>query len=327
MVSIRILFIFSIAYAISGCVAIRPFPQVARAGDTITLAIGSLDKINRSNTAIVYVPDSDPTNPIDLTSNIRSILNIYPDKTSKAYWDTTSGSGLETMTYQSTLSNHGPWQTVLVLDLPVTMPPGTGHFTVTPGPEVLYPATVTKVGDVNIDMEILADSSGNALVGAPHDFEYRKFFANTNTNIGDLTALEKSRQAVVRYVVNSSSTSTSAAAYYKLSVPIVDQYGNDVSDQVSDGQIAVVLDDQPKYVVNQTNLIWSRQGSQFKVLVTNVSGNQIMQQIRFSILVRDESLETANGWILSSTPSLLSVQYFDKDGNVITGPHPKVELL
>ena len=111
----------------------QTFPGVVRAGDTVTFAIGSLDGLNRSNITVEYYPDSDPANPVDLTRFVRSVMKVYPDKTSQAYWDVTSGYGLETLTSQTSLSGHGPWQSVVVVDLPLTLPSGTGIFRITPG--------------------------------------------------------------------------------------------------------------------------------------------------------------------------------------------------
>jgi len=82
---------------------------------------------------ITYYPDpgSLPSeDSVDVTVGIRSVFNIYPDKKSKTYWDTIAGSGLETMEYVETVSGHSAWQTVVAVDLPSTLPTGTGHFAV-----------------------------------------------------------------------------------------------------------------------------------------------------------------------------------------------------
>jgi len=48
--------------------------MAARPGDTITLAVGSQDGMNASNTTVTFTSDSDNI-PVDLTPNIRAIFN------------------------------------------------------------------------------------------------------------------------------------------------------------------------------------------------------------------------------------------------------------
>ena len=42
---------------ISGCVAMQPFPNIARSGDTVLVAVGSPDGMTKLNTTALYVPD------------------------------------------------------------------------------------------------------------------------------------------------------------------------------------------------------------------------------------------------------------------------------
>lgn len=318
--------LFNIKYAavvcacivFSGCVGVQPFPYISRAGDTITLAIGSLDGATRDNVTVNYYADSDPLTAIDMTANVRSLLKIYPDKTSQAYWDTVSGYGTETMIFQSYNANHGPWQSIIVLDLPATVPPGFGHFNVTFGTGVSYPARSAKVDDVDIGMEILADTNGDALVGSPNNFEYRKAHFNTETNLGDLAALEPIEQVVVKYAPDlGRPKAVAAAANYHFSVPVLDAFGADVSSLVLDDDFTVVLDDQSEYLRNQVNLNWSRTNDEFNVIVTSINGLQDFHKIRFSVLIIEESLGSTNGWLLG-TPGLTSAQLFDVNGNDIS---------
>ena len=315
------LFIIFFAF-LAGCVAVQPFPYAVRAGDTITLAIGSLDGVSRDNMSIMYYPDpgSVPSeDPVDVTAGIRSVFNIYPDKKSKTYWDTTSGSGLTTMSYLEQVSAHGAWQSVVAVDLPSTLPTGTGHFVVTLGADVIYPPFVTRVGDVNIDAQIL-EPGGDA-----HTFAYRKYSFNTETSIGNLADLEQLRQVIIRkYPDSSVSTFPIAAAEYDLLIPVIDASLNDVSNLVSDSDIVVILDDQVSYDRNQTSLNWSRSGASIKVVITSLSGNQNASSIRFSILLANYVDAETNGWTLADNASLVSVKYFDLNGNEISGPNRQV---
>lgn len=308
---------------LASCVATQPFPYAVRAGDTITLAIGSYDGVNKSNLSITYYPDSGSLpseTPVDVTSNIRSVFNIYPDKKSRTYWDTTSGNSLQTMAYVESISGHSSWQSVVAVDLPSTLPTGTGHFVVSLGAGIVTPPFLASVEDVNIQAKILEPG------GTTHDFEFRKLNFNTETSIGNLVDLQQLRQVIVRnYPGSSVFTSISiAAAEYEILVPIIDQFSNDVSTTVPDSDIVVVLDDQINYDRNQTSLNWSRSGDSIKVITTSPSGKQNAKSIRFSILLANYVDAEANGWSLSDTASLVSVKYFDLDGIELVGPTPQV---
>ena len=320
------LIVFSLLIALlSACVATQTFPGVVRAGDTVTLAVGSLDGLDRDNVTVTYYPDSDPSNPVDLTQNVRSVIRIFPDKTSAAYWDTASGNGLETMNFLSTLSGHGPWQSVVAVDLPVTLPTGTGVFRVTPGAGVKFPLTLAKVQNVDIAIEVLASVNGDVAIGENHVFEYRKLNTNDNTNIGNLARLEGLRQAVVSTVPDTSTTSVEiAAAEYSVSLVVLDASQNDVTDQLFDFNIAIVLDDQLSYLKNQTSLIWSRNGGDLKVIVTSATGRQGYRAIRYSILL----VNAAGGWSIAETPSINSATYYDTNGDQLIGlPAPAVAVI
>ena len=81
----------------TGCTALQSFPGAARGGDTVALAIGSPDGMDRTNTTAVYVsqsdpnyvPTSDPDYPgVGTTQHalpIRSIFKLYADKSSEQY--------------------------------------------------------------------------------------------------------------------------------------------------------------------------------------------------------------------------------------------------
>lgn len=299
---------------LASCVAVQPFPYAVRAGDTITLAIGTLDNVTRSNITVTYIPDSDTA--VDVTSGIRSVFNIYPDKKSKAYWFI----GEESMTQVEAIAFHAAWQTVIAIDLPATLPTGTGRFRVNMGPDVIYPLTLQKVDAINIYAEILETA------GAPHVFEFRKFTFNTQTGVGNLESLELLKQVVVSGAPTSGAATPVAAAEYELNVPMIDSVFTDISDQVLDTDIAVLMDEQVGYVKNQTSLNWSRTGSSFKVIATSLTGTQPAESIRFSIILSNFSKANTNGWTLGDGASLASIKYFDENGVEITAPTPIVTV-
>lgn len=82
--SALVLFIFSLFEA-AGCSLVHTVPLAARAGDTIMVSIGSPDDVSADNiTSITYTPTGG--SPIIIpNAQIRSIFNVYPDKTSAAW--------------------------------------------------------------------------------------------------------------------------------------------------------------------------------------------------------------------------------------------------
>jgi hypothetical protein len=98
---------------------------------------------------------------------------------------------------------------------------------------------------------------------------------------------------------------------------------NDVSEIVSDDDIAVILDEQPGYIKRQTSLIWSRTGSLLRVYVISTFG-QDPANIRFSVLLSNPDLEVLNGYYISDSVALNSVTYYDENGVVMSGPVPQV---
>ncbi len=322
MRNLQYCFFILLAIFLASCVAVQPFPYAVRAGDTITLAIGSLDNVNKDDMSITYYPDPDSQpsdNPVDVTSGIRSVFNIFPDKKSKSYWDTTSGLGLETISSVENFSGHSAWQTVVAVDLPPTLPIGTGHFIVSPGASVIYPSFLTRAESVDINAQILEPG------GEAHAFEYRKFNFNNNTNIGILAELGQLRQVVLRHIpANNDSPIPIAAAEYNLQVPIIDVSMNDVSDLVPNSDITVILDDQVNYLKNQSSLNWGRSGASIKVVTTSLSGNQNANLLRFVIILSNYADAEANGWSLADNASLVTVKYYNVDGDEISGPIPEV---
>lgn len=298
---------------LSGCVAVQPFPNVVRAGDTITLAIGSLDGASADNTVITYYADSDPSTPIDLTPNIRSVFKLHPDKTSAMvqFGDTNLISGW---------SGHSAWQTVVALDIPlesfagVPFPEGTGLISVSMEAGVVYPNNSVQVDDVQINMEILPGT------GSPHVFEYYGF---SSTDIGDLGQLQPVSQVLVRPSVISGSYpgqgNSYAAVEYILDVPVVNAFGGSVDDNA----LRVILDEQMGYIDAQLQVSWVKNGDEVKVMMISPKGTINSKLIRFSLIMKPFYVYT-----YTSTPTLTSVRYYDIDGiEVSDGTVPEILLL
>jgi hypothetical protein len=106
-----ILFAFALL-VLQGCVALQPFPTVARAGDTVTLAVGLAEGMVKATTSVFFTPDGGSEVAIP-NENVSAIIRLYPDKRTNA-WAASSAIAIDTLT------GHGRWLSVMVVDLPST---------------------------------------------------------------------------------------------------------------------------------------------------------------------------------------------------------------
>ena len=283
---------------LAGCVTVQPFPQTARAGDTITLAVGSPDDLKPANTTVTFVPDSAPDTPINLTSNVTSIFKVYPDKTSNAWMNQAAPI--------DSSSGHGAWMTIIALNLPSSMPAGTGKVYVSTTGAV-YPNNAHAVNGVAINMEILPGTGG------ANPLQYLPYSWSTQPNTGKLSWLKPSPQVIVR--VPQSSGYTSNVTYGAIEVRVHAQTQDSSGLPLTDDYLAVVFDDQQQHLNSRVQSTWSRSGDDFLVTFLSPIGTMQSYEARFSILVWP-----GYGSQIVGAPTLTSVKYFDVNGNLVSGP-------
>lgn len=299
--NLSLCFIASIL-VLQGCVGVQSFPLAARAGDTITIAAGSVDGMTSSNTTVTFVSDATATlgDSYDLTPNIRAITKIYPDKTSNA-WTASNALGIPGS------SGHGSWQTVIILDLDPAIPIGAGHFDVHTTAYTGNPFTLTSISDVPLDIEILPGA------GVSNTFSY-KFFGNDIS--GTLSDLEPRKQIIVTNAANGAAPYNYGAIEIVVNAPMEDGQGVAL---VND-DILIVPDDQPQDPISQKQLSWSRTESDIKIYIISPVGKLGEIQARTSIVVPGDT-------VFTTSPTIVSATYYNVDGVVVTGPTPTVQLV
>jgi len=292
---------FMLMMLLGGCVAVQPFPNAARSGDTVTLAVGSADGMNEANTVVEFYPDpvGDPSN--FTTIPVREIIKIYPDKTSQTWLSDTAVIPRR--------SSHGPWLSIVVADLPA-LPVGTGGvMRVSTNGQVLYPRFAATPNGTDIPMTILSGT------GTPNDFYFRDS-DSTDPITGNLGKLGSLFQVIVKPEVPAEGQAEDVsfgAIEMSVTIPIAELGGGVVLDE----GIAVVLDDQPQNTLNQTNLIWKRSGDVFDIMLISPKG-MYGHEARVSVVPRwPEYLYGVNG-----TPVLNSITYYNLNGDLHTGPLP-----
>lgn len=286
-----------LAMAMSGCISMKTFPQAARAGDTVALAVGSADGMARVNTTAVFVPDSATNSPINLTPGIRGVFRLYADKASAIYTST------NIVRYVTDTSGHEPWVTVMVVDLPQGLPAGPGkvHVTTT----ATFPTIGSHINNRPISLEILPGT------GVASDLPY-EFGVGTSMS-GDLTQLEALPHAQVMPVFPSSTTwPTYGAIEMKMYVP------TSAGTALGPAGLRVVVDDMSAVTLSSlisTSRLDSNQN--LTLMLLSPTGRLRYYESRFSIVPRNDGDQVIS---LIGTPTILSVRYFDINGNEVAGP-------
>ncbi len=309
----------------AGCTTIQPFPHAARAGDTVTLAVGSqtdigtLSGMNLSNTTVTFTSDSNSI-PVDITGGVRAIFNLYADKASNSY-----SPNIQNNLDNFKVLHHEPWQTVMALDLPTTLALGSGVVNIqTSAPQSQAPFEPLSPGNANgvlpdlntvdIAMEILPGT------GVSNTFRYKGFKSGNIT--GNLSDLEPGRQALVQAPRGDSLSqwgTTFGAVEFKITMPMV---AVPSTGTVDDTSVRLVKQDVSSFSGSKAAVAYRFDGTEITVMFISATGKLQYYEPRFSVMA-----ETAD---FTATPTITSVQYFDVDGNIVTGPtiaDYSVELL
>lgn len=289
--------VLSIVAFATGCVSVQPLSTAARAGDTVTLAVGSPQDMTMSNTSAVFVPETGGgATPV----SIRSIFKVYPDKTSDAWLN----DQLLPFIHQST--GHAPWQTLMVVDLPASLPVGPGTIEITTAAS--FPGLQTDINDVPVELEILP---GN---GQPHQFPVFSSNFNPDPFPGNFSRLEPLPQVVFQ-LPGSPAATNFGAVEVKLNVNFTNSNGLPVDDSV----IRVIPDEMASGT--GTQVLWTRSGDVMTVNYINPTGEMPRAALRFSVVPTPNTVIQEN-----PPPSLLSVRYFYPNGLETSGPVPTVTL-
>ena len=141
----------------AGCAGTESFNHAARAGDSISLAVGWRQNLNKSNITVEITPVSTgipvvygPDDPA-----IRAVFNLYPDPLSSIIVSPQVGEDLtpSAQQYAGLMEANfvGPdkdWsQTVVFVDLPVDLPVGRASIQVSGGGYVDPPAARVVIVD------------------------------------------------------------------------------------------------------------------------------------------------------------------------------------
>jgi len=300
-----VFFSFSLLF-LQGCVSLQSFSTAARAGDTITLAVGSAEGMTKGNTTLTYTPDSTGV-PIQLPSgSLRAIVPLYPDKRTNA-WSFSAATSIDEF------AGHGGWLTVLVVDLPPSLSEYVGSGILNVETLATYSAFASNVNDENITLEILPGS------GSPATFNYKGFSGATPTN-GFLADVEVLPHYLLKadFVPVPLFSSPAWPAYGAIEIKVT----GDITG--AEGNIytamRVMLDDMEDNITSHTHMDWVRNGDTTTIYLVSPLGLVNYYQARVSILFNSPLVD------YSSLP-LITARYFDVNGLEVDGPEIKVKFV
>jgi hypothetical protein len=273
---------------LSGCIGLDAFPVAARAGDTVTLALGSPEGMNRGNTTVAF--EDFQGNTHDLTANVRGIFNLFPDKASKA-WDSPSTAQLVSS------ARHEAWLTVMALDLPASLPVGTGTIRVSSA--AIYPNINAHVNDVPIRLEILPGT------GISNPLEYVFGIEPSSAAFGNIQDLEP-RPSVAVYT-NSTGSNLFAAIEIKLHIE------TNKGIELVPSDVRVLMEDLMIITESQRNWFWNLDnGQDYTITLLSPYGLLTEYETRFKVVF--------NRTRVANTPTITSIRYFDINGVEVVGP-------
>lgn len=134
--SYRIAAGIAVLVVMTGCTALNTFTLAARPGDTVALATGWNQAINRNNLTAVFTDSAgNVVTYAPGSAGIRSVVQLYPDPVSKLNVEYatgqsngsgfTNGPNMGNWIDQNYTNNDADWnQTVVYLDLPATLATG-----------------------------------------------------------------------------------------------------------------------------------------------------------------------------------------------------------
>jgi len=331
----------------SGCTSLQTFPVAARAGDTVSLALGSYDNMTKNNIAVEFLPDGvTPGSGTALTA--RAVFRLYADQTSRAYQDPTLLiSGV------TGNSGHAPWMNVLVVDLPSSLNTGptpiSGQVYVTrtgaPGTSPKYPGHGTDLSDfwddpaiidpaedkIKIALTVLPTGGTETGTGVSGSFQYEVgggYDSGGNLTPGSVfTGNLNYLQPVYHMIVASPfdgdpSSIYTNATYGAVEIDITVSAQSTISGSpvdllpgTHDNVVRVIADDMESYTNSRRSFSYSLVGTnQLKVIMVSSAGKLKYFEPRVSILFTPFANLT---W--ADYPAVTSVKYYDVNG-VVTSP-------
>ena len=238
---------------LSGCAGTKSFTTAARAGDTVSLAVGWNVNAKRSNLAATITPFSGAPVVYAINNpNIRAVLNMYPDPMSRLIVGTETNQSLGfnanfhgAQLNSINLSDKDLAQTMVLLNLPAGIAAG--------------PASI-------------ALTASGASLGAPITVEVLPGTGSANTFDGSIGSLTAEQLGTLERASGSVVNITGSTVPYAIYLEISHATGVGVPWLVN-----------PRGDLK--NISWTDTGTVIKVIITPSSGKALNQFAEFKFFV------------------------------------------
>lgn len=290
-----------------GCAGLHSYPQTAREGDTITLAVGSPKGMNRANTTVTYVPDLGA--PVILhntaggvTGNLRGIFNLLPDKSSYTWMS--DGS----MQFLASGGLHTPRITIIALNL-AGVPVGTGHIEITS--DATYPdyLGLPHINDVDMALEIITGS------GAPAPLLFSGLFSNWIADLADLEPLDQLEVAPPKITSTDGAGEllepSFSAAEIHLTIPNLEIWDKAYLDSA----LEIFVSEMPQNIDSHLQTMWTTEGNDIVVMFVSPNSSFKYFEIAFSVVGIPALLDTTLASISAAT-------FYNGNGVEVAAPNP-----
>ena len=281
-----------------GCTAISTHPLAARPGDTLTLAVGTPEDMTTANTNVFFTPNGGT----QFELGIRSIFKLYPDNTSTVWLDNGSTPFIERDT------GHGPWTTILAIDLPETLPDLTsiplGPGVISVNTTTTYPPLTTHINNIPIDLEILADT------GNRNPFTYE--ILNGARGANNLADLEPMGRLIIKPDYTGAGGTTYGAVEVTITIPGL--------ESAEESSFHVVLDKKIGHDNSRrSQFFWAKPGNDIIASLINPTGTLEYYDVHFSIITPNLNLLIQIGAITIESITVTAI-YYDMNGQTVSGP-------
>jgi hypothetical protein len=306
-----------ISFMVIGCASMQPLSNYARTGDTVAISLGGTDSnalvpvLKKENIAIIITDAANNVYPI----KIRNVFRIYSDPTS-----------IYSYSRGSVPPHMGQWMAIIDLVDPNSgQPPalaiGPATLSVS-SPQIQnyvdYPGGGFPSGSGNlgaIPIQILAGT------GSANPMNYESY-----VNVTPLDDLEPLPQVEIS-VAGTPSTLIGGGTFTFRYVTV---------DFNQNGRPQVTTTTPDPNVQLASNYVGQADGTtQLTVLITNPHGfnidnrqtgldvgRSLLRSLRFNIIWNNYTAITDSNW--QQSLQLVSGQYFDLNGNVMSGISPVV---
>ncbi|MDH5765691.1 MAG: hypothetical protein OEZ38_06695 [Gammaproteobacteria bacterium] len=276
---------------LQACTSVATFPTVARAGDTVSLMVGSSEKARKDTVSVILTDAAGADWDLQSLGLVRSVFNLRADGRAVGQHYASYSEK-----YFSWFMGHEPVQTVLVTDIPVSVAPGNATITVN-----------TLVND---------DSSGVALpyvinleiipgLGQQDNFERQDFGGNLPV---DFSRLEPAPHAKINFGNTGDVVIGAASLVVDFDETVVNP--GDINLYVPESTMRGTPADPGSFGETQRMVYWRQDGNQLYIDVIAPQG--IKQTYLLVYIVHPTGLSG------SANMSITSADIYDVNGDVIS---------